>query len=154
MIGAIRIDDMIRGILAVVLGVIAGGVFNMALVTLSNAVYPLPEGVDPNDFAAFRSHVEAHGLPTGALLIVLAAHAGGSFVSGFVCGLIARRPWYLAATILGVLWTCGGIAMLMMLPAPTWFAIADVVLYIPAALLGVKLGGAMTSRSSPQLATQ
>jgi hypothetical protein len=111
-------------------------------------------GLDPNDFDAFRAHVEAHGLPTGALLIVLAAHAGGSFVSGFVCGLIARRPWYLAATILGILWTCGGVSMLMMLPAPTWFAIADVVLYIPAALLGVKLGGAMTSRSSPQPATQ
>jgi hypothetical protein len=145
---------MIRGILAVVLGVIAGGVFNMALVTLSHVAYPLPEDIDPNDFAAFRAHVETHGLPAGALLIVLAAHGGGSFVSGLVCGLIAKRPWYLAATILGILWTCGGVAMLMMLPAPTWFAIADVVLYVPAALVGVKLGGAMTSRSSPQLAAQ
>jgi hypothetical protein len=87
-------------------------------------------------------------------LVVLAAHAGGSFVSGFVCGVIARRPWYLAATILGILWTCGGIAMLTMLPAPTWFAIADVVLYIPAALAGVKLGSAIMSRSSPQRAMQ
>lgn len=144
---------MIRGILAVVLGMIAGGVFNMALVTLSHVVYPLPEGLDPNDFAAFRAHVEAHGLPACALLIVLGAHAGGSFVSGFVCGLIARRPWYLAATILGVLWMCGGVSMLMMLPAPKWFAIADVVLYIPAALLGAKLGSSLTARRSPQPAT-
>ena len=145
---------MIRKVLAVVLGGIAGGVFNMALVTLSNIVYPLPKGIDPNDFEAFRAHVEANGLATGALIIVLVAHAGGSFVSGFVCGLIAMRPWYLAATILGILWTCGGVAMLMMLPAPVWFAVADILLYVPAALLGVKLGAVLTRRKSLPVAPQ
>jgi hypothetical protein len=144
---------MIRKILAVVLGFVAGSAFNMAMVTASSAVYPLPEGIDPNDFDAFKAHVEAHGLATGALLMVLVAHAGGSLVSGFVCGLIAMRSWYAAAIGLGILWMCGGIAMLMMLPAPTWFAVADVVLYIPAALLGVRLGGALTGRSSPPVPT-
>ena len=149
-----RLNTMIRKILAVLVGLFAGGVFNMALVTVSNVMYPLPKEVDPNNFEAFRAHVQANGLPTGALMIVLAAHAGGSFVSGFVCGLIATRPWYLAATILGILWTCGGVAMLMMLPAPTWFAVADVLLYVPAALLGVKLGGAVTGPKSLPVATQ
>ena len=145
---------MIRKILAVLIGVVAGGVFNMAMVTVSHAVYPLPEGLDPNDFDAFRAHLEANGMPTGAMIMVLVAHAGGSFVSGFVCGLIALRSWYVAAVVLGLLWTCGGIAMLIMLPAPIWFAVADVVLYVPAALLGVRLGGALTGRSSPHVATQ
>jgi hypothetical protein len=145
---------MIRKIMAVVIGIVAGGAFNMAIVTASHAVYPLPEGIDPNDFDAFKAHVEAHGMPTGALIMVLVAHAGGSLVSGFVCGLIAMRSWYVAAIGLGILWTCGGIAMLMMLPAPTWFAVADVVLYIPAALLGVRLGGALTGRSSPPIPTE
>ena len=75
----------------------------MALVTVSHAVYPLPEGIDPNDFEAFRAHVEAHGMPTGALMIVWLAHAGGSFVSGLVCGLIAMRSWYVAAAVLGII---------------------------------------------------
>lgn len=145
---------MIRKILAVILGGIAGSVFNMALVTVSHVMYPLPEGIDPNDFEAFRAHVEANGMPTGALMIVLVAHAGGSFVSGFVCGVIAMRPWYVAATILGILWTCGGVAMLMMLPAPAWFAVADLILYVPGALWGAKLGGALTVRNSPPIATQ
>jgi hypothetical protein len=39
--------------------------------------------------------------------------------------------------------------MLLMLPAPIWFAVADVVLYVPAALLGVRLGGALTGRAAP-----
>lgn len=144
----------IRKILAFLLGGIAGGAFNMALVTISQAMYPLPEGLDPNDFEAFRAHVEASGMPTGALMIVLVAHASGSLVSGFVCGLVARQSWYVAAAALGILWTCGGIAMLMMLPAPMWFAVADVLLYVPGALLGVKLGGALTGRGAAPVATQ
>ncbi len=145
---------MIRKILAVLLAIVAGGVFNMAIVTVSNAAYPLPEGLDPNDFDAFRAHVEANGMPTGAMIIVLVAHAGGSFVSGFICGLIALRSWYVAAVVLGLLWTCGGIAMLLMIPAPTWFAVTDVVLYVPAALLGVRIGGALTGTGSPAVAAQ
>jgi hypothetical protein len=138
---------MTRKILAVVLGIVAGGAFNMARVMASHAVYPLPEGIDPNDFEALKAHVTVHGMPTGALIMVLIAHAGGSFVSGFVCGLIARRCWYAAALGMGILWMCGGIYMLMMLPSPTWFAVADVVLYIPAALLGVWLGGTLTGQT-------
>ncbi|WP_182869140.1 hypothetical protein [Stieleria mannarensis] len=135
---------MIRNVVAIVAGLIAGSIFNMALVSVSHVVYPLPDGIDPNDFEAFRTHVETNGMPTGALLIVLAAHAGGSFVSGLVCGLVAKRAWYIAAGILGILWMCGGISMLMMLPAPIWFAVVDIVLYVPAALLGVRLGGVGT----------
>lgn len=137
---------MVRKIAAVVVGIIAGGVFNMAMVSASHMLYPLPEGTDPNDFEAFKAYVETHGLPTGALTMVLLAHAGGSFVSGLVCGLIAARSWTSAGIGLGMLWMCGGIAMLMMLPAPAWFAVSDLVLYVPAALLGVRLGGAMSSK--------
>jgi hypothetical protein len=67
---------------------------------------------------------------------------------GQQAALIAMRPWYLAASVLGILWACGGIAMLMMLPAPIWFVVADILLYVPAPLLGVKLGGALTGRRS------
>lgn len=140
---------MKRKILAVLLGFIAGSVFNMALVSLSHVIYPLPEGIDPNDMEAFRAHVDANGLPTGSLMIVLAAHAGGSFVSGFVCGVIAKRSWYFAAAGLGIFWMCGGVFMLIMLPAPIWFAVADVLLYVPAALVGVKLGGVLTKTRTP-----
>ncbi len=130
---------MLRIVLAFLLGGFAGGAFNMALVTVSNTVYPLPAGLDPNDIEAFQAHVESVGLPTGALLLVLLAHAGGSLVSGFVCRLVAMRDCYRTALLLGVFWLCGGVVMLTLLPAPVWFAVADVLLYVPAALLGVKL---------------
>jgi len=51
---------MIRGILAFLLSAIAGGVFNMAFVTASQAIYPLPEGLDASggqDMAGTRNIV-------------------------------------------------------------------------------------------------
>lgn len=140
---------MVRNILAVVLGLVVGSAVNMGLITLSNTLYPLPPNVDPNDFEAFTAHVNANGLATGALLIVLAAHAGGSFASGVVCGLIANRAWYAAAVGMGLLWLCGGVMMLMMLSSPLWFAVADLALYVPAAILGVRIGGGIFSSPKP-----
>jgi hypothetical protein len=139
---------MLRKTVAIILGLVAGGIFNMALIQVSHVMYPLPEGIDPNDFEQFRAHVESHGMPTGALIVVLLAHAGGSLVSGLVCGLIAKRGWYTAAIALGLVWTAGGVAMLYMLPSPTWFAICDVLLYVPAALVGVVIGAAITGGSA------
>ena len=132
---------MWRRIFAVVAGVIGGGIFNMLLVNASHILFPLPADVDPNDLESLKAYVTENGLPTGALVMILLAHSGGSFFSGFIGGLIVRRTWILAAIGFGILWTCGGIAMLMVLPAPIWFAVADTLLYIPAALLGMRLGG-------------
>jgi hypothetical protein len=109
---------MFGNVLAVVLGLPAGGLFNMALVSLNQFLYPFPANVDPNNLDSLREHVRANGWPIGALLIVLAAHAGGSFVSGLVLGLIAQRPWYPAAAVLGILWLCGGVAALSLIPGP------------------------------------
>ena len=139
---------MIRKILACVLGGFLGGLFNISLISISNWAYPLPEGVDPNDLDALAAHVKANGMATGALIIVLVAHAGGSLVSGLVCGMIAMRSWYVAAISLGFFWTLGGIMMLTILPSPIWFAVTDLLLYVPAAVLGVMLGGRLTGRYS------
>ena len=64
------------------------------------------------------------------------------------------RQWYLAGAILGIFWTCVGIYMLTMLPALIWFVVADILLYVPAALIGVKLGGALTGKRPDAVATQ
>ena len=130
-----------RKILAVILGLVVGSIVNSAFIAVSNAIYPLPDTVDQNDMEAFSAYVAENGLPVGALLIVLLAHSGGSLASGVVCGFVAKRAWIPGAIGLGVLWTCAGILMLFLIPAPIWFAIADIALYIPAAIVGVIIGG-------------
>jgi hypothetical protein len=128
---------MLRRVIAVIAGLIAGGTFNMILVTVSQAIYPYPESVDSSDFAQVREYLETNPLPLGALMIVLVAHAGGSLVSALVCGLIVKKNWVLAAIGLGLWWTLGGVAAVFLIPAPIWFAIVDIALYVPAALLGM-----------------
>lgn len=144
---------MIRKVLAVVLALFLGGVFNMNLVTVSQNVYPFPENVDPNDLESLKTYVEANGMATGALLIVLAAHAGGSLVSGLICGIIAKRVWIAAAVGMGIFWMCGGLTMLSILPSPVWFAVADTLLYVPAAIVGVMVGGQLFKPQTTEAVT-
>ena len=87
---------MARKFFAVVVGIAAGSVFNMALIMVSVAIYA-PDGLDFEDPDAMRAYVL--GLPVTALLIVLAAHGGGSFVGGAVCALVARQKWIMGALI-------------------------------------------------------
>ena len=134
---------MVRKITAIVVGIIAGMIFNMSFVIISNVAYPLPDDIDQNDWDAQVEYRKENGWPMGALVLVLIAHAGGSLASGIVCGLIAMRNWTAAGLGLGIFFTLGGITMLFLLPAPTWFAITDIVLYIPAAIVGVMIGGAL-----------
>ena len=103
-----------------------------AIETISSVVYPPPPELDISDQAALAEYVAA--LPMGAFLLVLIAHAIGSFVAGGVCTLIAKSTWYLGAGLIGCLLTVAGIVNLVTIPHPTWFAVVDWMLYIPPAL--------------------
>jgi hypothetical protein len=128
---------MIRSIIAVIVGVIAGGVFNMAVLMLSWKVYPLPEGANMSDPATMKTYVQS--LPTPAFLMVLLAHAGGALVGGFAAGLIARRSPVVLGAIVGGFFLLGGIMNVISIPAPLWFAVIDLVLYVPCGIVGAKL---------------
>ena len=128
------IRKIIRKILAIVVGLITGSLFNLALIKVSAMIYAPEGGVDFNDQVAMQAYVAS--LPVAALLLVLAAHGGGSFVGGAVCALIAGQKWILGAVLVGGTFLLGGIMMLSSVPAPIWFAVIDVLLYVPLAILG------------------
>jgi len=132
---------MSRNILAVVLALLAGALGVFLVESLSAFIYPPPADLDVADKEALAGFVEK--LPTGALVLILVAHALGSLAGGVVCALVARRVWYGGAAIVGVLLLAAGVANLVMIPHPTWFSIIDVLLYVPLALLGCALAGAV-----------
>jgi hypothetical protein len=69
------------------------------------------------------------------------AHALGSLVGGLVAALIAASRKITFALVIGIVHMVGGIAMVIMLPAPLWFEALDlIVAYIPMALVGGRLG--------------
>lgn len=128
---------MIRCVLAVLGGVVAGSAFNMAVVMLSWAIYPPPEGANMSDPATMSAYVQS--LPLPAFLLILVAHAGGALVGGLVAALIARRSPLVLGAIIGGFFLIGGIVNAVSIPAPLWFVVVDLAAYVPCGMVGAKL---------------
>ncbi|MDG2424540.1 MAG: hypothetical protein P8M22_11230 [Phycisphaerales bacterium] len=126
---------MLRSIIAVVIGLIAGMIFNMALVVLNIALYPMPEGGwdDPDMVAIYFFK-----LPFMAFFIVLVAHVGQAFVGGLIAALVSSKAPVLCAMIVGSISLILGILNMMSLPLPAWMWI-EMPLYLIAAYAAARL---------------
>jgi hypothetical protein len=127
-----------RKILAVVAGVILAGLVVYGVQAIGHRVYPPPEGLNMKDMEAMKAYVAT--LPVGALLFVLVAYILGSFAGGWLAAKIARASQIPLALTVGGVQLLFGIMNLVVIPHPTWFAIATVLAFLPAAYLGGKLG--------------
>ncbi len=137
-------NPILRNILAVVAGIVAGGLVNMGLVMISGSVIPPPAGVDVMNADSIAANI--HLFKPEHFVFPFLAHALGTFVGAFVAAFLAVSHQMKFAIGIGVLTLIGGIAASMMIPAPTWFVVLDlVVAYIPMAWLGGKLGAGKTA---------
>lgn len=109
---------MLRNLIAVVVGMLAGMAVNMSLVLLAMFLYPMPEGVDFSDSEAMPAYFAT--IPATGFLIVLAAHLGQSFFGGLVAALLSSDRPRVMALIIGGLTLIGGVANLIKLPHPLW----------------------------------
>ncbi len=129
-----------RNVLAVIAGLVAGGVVNMALITLSPLVIPPPEGVDVTSTEGLRAGI--HLLRPRHFIMPFLAHALGTLVGAILAARLAATHKVPMAYVVGGFFLVGGIAASAMIPAPTWFKALDVVLaYLPMAWLGGRVGG-------------
>ncbi len=127
-----------RRIVGIVAGLIVGFVGILLVEAVSMAFYPAPADLNLSDREAMRRHLES--LPVGAFVWVLAAHAVGCCAGAATCAVIVRRPWRVGSLIIGGLFLVAGIANLVMIPHPIWFALADAILYLPFSRLGGWIG--------------
>ena len=137
-------NPILKNSIAVILGWLGGSLINMGLVTTGHAVFPI-EGVDLNDM-----NVLAKVMPTleyHYFIFPFLAHALGTLVGAAIAYSIAANHKMKFALGVGVLFLIGGILVNYMLPGPTWFAVADIVLaYIPMAWLGGKLAAKFSKK--------
>ncbi|MGY8886840.1 MAG: hypothetical protein ACKVGT_08475 [Flavobacteriales bacterium] len=127
-----------KNISAVVLGWLVGSSMNMGLIQTGLYIFPI-SGIDPNDMDAFAEVMPTLGFEY--FIFPFLAHALGTLVGAIMASLIAESKKMKFALYIGGLFLIGGIAVNYMLPGPTWFAVADIVLaYIPMAWLGGKIG--------------
>jgi hypothetical protein len=131
---------IIRNILAVLLGLVIGSSVNMGLITLGNALIPLPAGADVSTIEKLAESMPLFG--PEQFLFPFLAHALGTLVGALVAYLIAREHRQSVAYIVGAAFFIGGALNVYMLPAPPWFSTIDLLFaYAPMALLACKLAG-------------
>lgn len=129
---------LLRAVLAVVLGFVAGSAVNMGLIMLSTEAIPPPPGADVKTMEGLRASL--HLFEPKHFVFPFLAHAVGTFVGAFVAALLAPGKSATPSYVVGGLFLLGGIANVLMLPAPAWFSAADLLLaYLPAAWLGYTL---------------
>lgn len=133
---------LLRNILAIIVGLLVGGVVNMAIVTFGPALIPPPAGVDPTNAESLAGAM--HLFEPRHFVMPFLAHALGTLAGALVAWLIAASHKAKFAYAIGVIFLCGGIAACFMIPAPLWFMALDLILaYLPMAWLSTRIGARM-----------
>lgn len=133
-----------RNVLAVIAGIVAGSLVNMALITVSPSVVPPPAGVDVNDPESLRRSI--HLFNPRHFLMPFLAHALGTLAGSLAAFLAAATHRTQLAFVIGAVFLCGGVAATFMIPAPAWFLALDLLAaYLPMAWLGVRIGRGIRS---------
>jgi hypothetical protein len=131
-------NPILRNILAVLAGIIFGGAVNMSLITVSGSIIPPPAGADLTTVEGINAALPL--LQPKHFIFPFLAHALGAFASAFLAATLAVSHKMKIAAGLGVFSLLGGIAAVLLIPAPTWFMVLDLVAaYIPMGYLAGKL---------------
>lgn len=140
-------SPLLRNVLALLAGIVIGGVVNMAIVTLGPMLIPPPAGVDMTDAESLRDSI--HLLEARHFVMPFLAHALGTLVGASLAYRMSATHRTQLAFGVGAFFLLGGIAASYMIPAPAWFIATDLlVAYIPMAWIATRLGGGGPARSA------
>lgn len=129
---------IVKNILAVIVGLVAGSLVNMGIIMISGSIILPPEGVDNTTLEGLKAGM--HMFQPKHFLFPFLAHAIGTFVGAFLAAIIAANRKMLFAFIIGLFFLAGGIANILMLPSPVWFTMTDLAgAYLPMAYFAAKL---------------
>jgi hypothetical protein len=136
---------MLRKISAVLLGLLVSFAIVMLVEWLGHQVYPPPPGLDfknPVQVQQFTSN-----LPLGAFLFLLLGWFLGTLGGGLTACSVARDKPLVFASVIGAVMLAATIANLAMIPHPTWFSIAAIVVIGVGTLLASRWSSTTGSRT-------
>jgi hypothetical protein len=138
LINQITMNPIIRNIVSVIVGVIAGSAVNMGIILISSSVIPPPDGADVTTTEGLKASL--HLFQPRHFIFPFLAHAMGTFTGAILAVLIAATHKMKFALGIGLFFLAGGIANVIMLPSPLWFTVVDLVgAYLPMGYLAWKL---------------
>ena len=121
----------LKNIGIVILGLIIGMIVNMGLIISGGIVFVPLEKFEP---------MNAMNWDFKYFIFPFLAHSIGTFSGAFIVSELSKKSNIIMPLIVGFYFLAGGIYMVTILPAPTWFVLLDIILcYIPMALLGWKI---------------
>ena len=123
-----------KNILAVIAGLLVSAIIFSLFEFLSTMLNPLPTEIEMSDKVAMKEYISS--LPISAMIIILAGYAIGSFLTGVVIGKISKSPLKKLPLIAGSILTIAAFINLVTIPAPVWFMIINILLYIPLTVAG------------------
>ena len=133
-------NPLLRNILALVAGLIAGSIVNMGIIMISSSIIPPPEGVDVSSMESIKNNM--HLYEPRHFIMPFLAHALGTLFGTLIATLIAATHKMKFALLIGLLFLIGGIKNVISLPSPLWFTILDLALaYFPMAWIGSRMAG-------------
>ncbi|MES2902536.1 MAG: hypothetical protein V4723_22610 [Pseudomonadota bacterium] len=129
---------VLRNILAIIVGFLAGSAINMGFIMIGGSVVPPPPGSDVNTMEGMQRAMLL--FEPKHFLFPFLAHALGTLAGAAGAAWFAASRKLEMAMVVGALFLAGGVAAVMMLPSPVWFSALDLIgAYIPMAYLGWKL---------------
>jgi hypothetical protein len=128
----------LKNIIAVIAGLILGSIVNMFIILISPHIISPPAGADVTTEEGLKQSL--HLLEPKHFLMPFLAHALGTFFGSLITSFIAFNHKLKLGLIAGIIFLIGGIINVIILPAPLWFDIVDLLFaYIPFAYLSGKL---------------
>lgn len=135
MMSPATIKQILWSILALFLGVLAGGIVVGIAEIPGYYIHP-PPGFDMNDMEAVKAH--AASAPLLAHLGLALAWGLGPLAGALVACLIARRSYWVHGTIIGAIFILADVSNYW-IPTPLWLMVAGVLLPPITATLGAAL---------------
>lgn len=125
---------MLRSVLGVVAGIIAGSIIVFVVESLGHGLFPTPIAIDKTDPEQMKRLVAV--TPLGAKLFVVFGWFAGAFGGGIAALIVARRwapvAWVVAASFLGL-----SAMNFVAIPHPLWMQASAVVVCALAGALAV-----------------
>lgn len=121
---------MLRNIGAVIVGLVVGNVWNMALIMLNGKVlFPMAEGTDMQDPEQMKAYIAT--LPAQAFAMVLAAHVGQAGIGGWIAARLGVSRPMLLSGVVGAVTVAAAVYTQTALEGPAWMWV-DVPLIVAA----------------------
>ena len=123
--------QLLKNIGILIFGIIIGMIVNMGFIIIGGIIFPLAESFEP---------MNGINWDLKYFIFPFLAHSMGTLSGAFISSKLSRNYHIIIPLIVGLYFLSGGIYMVTILPAPTWFISLDLILcYIPMAVLGWKI---------------